>query len=624
MIAWNRSLWKLPYTRIAAALLAVGVLTLILWGRPVKSEREVDKRMSAGKKVALRHLVPAMEWKALCLNTGIALLLLGLAPLASRPLSRPGESPPLAKLTRGQWAALLAASGIFLAHGIPRLSQSLWGDEEYLVGHFIADQVEQTPTGLVITPAPWMHTLWDAWRPTNHFGYTWVARCFHDTFFTRPTGPKDGFYSEVLVRLPVLLAGLASIWALAWCLRLWGYARALPWVVLAYAGHAWLVRFGVDARGYGFTLLLVFLALDWLALAVRTGAWRWWLLLGFTQFYLLWSYLGTLHAVLTICVSSLIGLWLTWSGPDRWVVASRWLVANLMTTILCLIAFMPVVPPYLKFAEQKALVGDLDLPWMKDLTSYLLCGAPWNPWASGNPLHHSLSQSALHLPAQAAAALALSLALYGAWRLLRDRQGRCLLVFLLGGLALLLLQLKLSHTKPYHWYTIPSLPALLFLWAVALHRLPDRLGKIAGVALVGCVHLFGWQQTQLLKTHPIEANRDSVALTRQVTNPRHPDYGRGVITAYSLMNTGSYDPGGVEFETADELKALMQRADAEGKPLWVNFGFRLLYNDICPDIIGILDNQTWFERIAQFPGQLVSTSREVVRYRAGSYRPTNP
>lgn len=612
-----------PYFVITAAVLIALVITYRNVPRPIKAEREADARQAEARYTPMKWMVPAWMWRGLRVDIGVAALLVSLTPLATRRLSTaraPDTRPRAAKMRGLEWMGMTAAVSIFVSAGVPRLGHSLWGDEEYAAGKFVADRVEMSPEGkAIVTPVPWTDTLWNYWRPTNHVGFTVIARLCHDAFFSRPTGPRDPFMSESLIRLPVLLAGIASILVLVWTCRVWGWGSMAVPVALAYAGHAWLVRFGVDARGYGFVVLLVLLLSGILGRALQTAHWRWWIGFGIAQFYLLWTYPGAIHVPVMMNAAA---AWMLWTGEhrdDRIPTFTRWFVANLITVFLVVGIMAPLLVPFLAFLKINRLAGDLDFAWFQDAAAYSVCGAPWLPWSSSNPLCTSLRDNGLPaLIDLSILCVAWAVALYGAWSIWQDKARRGLLWFLIGGPLLLLAHLIASHTRPYHWYLIPFLPALLMLWAAAAERLwsqKQRLAILTMIVLVAGIHAMAWPQSRLLVHYPIEANRESVALTREVTNPRHPDYNSKEITACCVMTAGSYDPGAVTFQTVEELHKLMARADHEHRQLTVNFGFRDFYKTEKPDILAMLDNHELFEPVETFPGLFFSTTREVVRYR---------
>lgn len=611
------------YFRLSALLFLALLTTLLSVQRPVKMEmRILERQQTLGKTAPTHWLVPVWLWRGLAVNTGLAALLVALTPLAARPVRsslshQAARGEPFTrreKLVIGSSILLLAASTA------PRLGHSLWGDEEYAMKTYIAPILKQQDDGTwTFETRPWLTTLWEYARPTNHIGFTVPARLCHDLFFRPSGGPTDPWFSESLMRLPSFLAGLAAILTIVWCCRVWGWRRSAAWIALAYAGHAWLVRFGCDGRGYGIVVMLLPLLLGSLGRATQTGLWRWWLLFAFTQFYLIWTYPGAVHFPVAI---NLTALWLLWRGvkKDRLTQSARWLAASLLSAMLVIGLMAPCLPPFLAFMKHNQLQGSLDLAWFQNAAAYLFCGAPWHAWDTANPLCANLARGPL--PAAWAAAwigLGAGFAALGAWNLARDADRRPLLVFLLGGPLLLLAHIILGGTRPYHWYLIPALPNLFLLWAAAWHGTSTAKGVrralpfTLGLLTIAGVHVLALPTARLLTRHPIEACRESVALTRAVTNPRHPDFNRDVITASPGMNTEAYDPAGIRFSTADELRSLIDRARHEGKPLYLNFGFRSLLQSAQPDIFALIDDPALFEPVQILPGQFITATREVIR-----------
>jgi hypothetical protein len=610
-----------PYVMSTVGVFFVLLITLLVVDRPVKSERELANRLAEGKKASLKHHVPVWLWRGLCVNVGLSGVLICLAPLAMRRVSRPALGGVEHRLTKLEWGVVTVAAGVFLVSGLPRLSHSLWGDEENLMQNCIADQLKLNSDGsVVIQPVAWIETIWNYDRPTNHIGYSVVARLFHEALYSRGSGPNDPFFSEWAVRLPVLLSAVGWFLALAWCCQVWGWARGAAPAAMALAGHAWMIRFGVDARGYGFVVLLVFLLVALLGRAVQTGSWRWWIGYGLAQFYLLWVHPGAIHAPVMMNVAALVMIARDSDKSARVALLGRWLVANVGTAMLVIGLMAPILTPFIAFLKRHALAGSLDLAWFQDAAGYLLVGVPWFSWGAGNVFSTSLRDSAL-LPGWGMmvvlGALA-ALALWGTSQLIRHRSSAPLVLFMIGGPALMILHAVVGETRPYQWYLLPFFPALCLLWAVGLSSCKQRTCGIMVLLLALGVHASAWNQSRLLVQAPIEAIRESVALTRAVSNPRHPDYNRGVMTAVGIMNPGSYDPGALRFKSVEDLRGFMSQADEKKVPLFVNFGFRGLYAIELPEVLRLLDDRRLFEPVAVLPGQFVSTTREVVRYRGAS------
>ncbi len=614
------------YFRLSAALLLVLLAALLVVERPVKMEKRIaERQQTLGKDAPTHWLIPVWLWRGLAVNAGLAALLVALTPLAARAV-RPAASPALPEdspLTRREKMLLAAAVVLLAASTAPRLGHSLWGDEEYAMKAYIAPKTVQQDNGAwSLEPRPWSTTVWDYQRPTNHIGFTVLARLCHDAFFTPGDGPADPWFSETLMRLPSFLAGLAAILTLVWCCRVWGLRRGVAWIALGYAGHAWLVRFGCDARGYGLIVMLIPVLLGTLRRAAQTGLWRWWLGFGFTQFYLFWTYPGVIHL---LAATNALALWLLWrqAPENRMPQAARWLAASLLTAVLVIGLMAPCLPPFLAFLKNNQLHGTLDPSWFRDAAAALFCGALWHPWDSANPLCASLAVRSPMPAALAAGWIALGglAAALGAWRLWRDAERRPLLVFLLGGPLLLLTHLLIGGTRPYQWYLIVFLPNLFLLWAAAWGQAAGAVRRFSPssalvLAALAGVHILALPTARLLTRFPIEACRESAALTRAVTNPRHTGYGQDTLTASPGMNTEAYDPAGIRFNSAGELRALIERTHRENKPLFLNFGYRPLLEKAQPEIFALINDPALFEPVHTFPGQFFTATREVLRLRA--------
>jgi hypothetical protein len=121
-------------------------------------------------------------------------------------------------------------------------------------------------------------------------------------------------------------------------------------------------------------------------------------------------------------------------------------------------------------------------------------------------------------------------------------------------------------------------------------------------------------QGRNLTAHPIEANRESIALIRRVTNPRHADYGKDAITAGFTFFTEAYDPAMLRFQTAAELRALMAKSDAEQRPLYINFSNRIFCAAFFPELFKIFEDKACFERTHLLYGLFENSTREIYKH----------
>ena len=622
-----------PCFRISAGVFLLLVIALIAVDRPVKEEKHIAHRRAEGQTVPLHSYVMVWSWYGLWVNAGLAGVLMALSPLAGRRTTWRDDRRDH-RLTGWEWAGIgLLAAGAAISNA-PRLGQSLWGDEEFTMKRLIAQEVKRLDDGTFrIEPHSWMTAFWSYRKTTNHIGYTVTAKAFHDAFFKPGAGPDDPFFSETLVRLPVYLAGLGSIFALAWMALVWGFRGGALVAVLAYVSHAWFVRFGVDARGYGFVLLLVPLLAGSLGRAVQTGRWRWWLTFGFTEFLLIWTFFGSVYVLVCVNLAGAAMAWLLPLGkPERVTLLARWAVANVMAVMLLVALMAPCIPQLFEFMSTKPLQGTLDVAWFTDGLCYLACGVPWHEWDAANPLCASLMEGPVSrtMTLSLLGLLAFGF-IFGCVMLALDARKRWLLLPVLGAPLMMIAHQSASGIRPYHWYLVPFLPGVMLAWAAAggawwrwFQKSPrpamSWTAQASLLSLLGLIlsHRLSADERALLRAHPIEPCRESVALTRTITNPRHPDYDKDVITSGFSFYTEGYDEGLHRFATVEELTALALRADAEKKRFFVNFGFPAMTRGANPGIMKIIDDPRFFERKAVLHGMFYTTTREVFEYKPGS------
>lgn len=623
------------YFCITASVLLALIVTFLCVDRPVKAEKKIADRIAAGKTVPVTWYVTPWLWKGLIANIGLATLLVALTPLARRKLSDQWkEEASPRSLVKWEKIILVGIIGIAAVQNAPRLSHSLWGDEEYTGRRLIADELERDENGkLTIEKQSWLTTFWSFRKPTNHIGYTVVARAVHETFFQPKLGPTDPWFSETLIRLPVYVAGLLSILSLVWACRVWGFANGAVMLAFGYILHPWFVRFGVDARGYGFVLMYLPLMIALLGRALQTGRWSFWILLGLAQFHAFWTYFGLIYFLVTFHLAAVLMMWTAkgWSREDRTVMFTRWFVANLMSVMLIVGIEAPCLPQFFEFMSQKVLAGEMDKTWFLDAVAYVISGVPWYPWDPANPLCNAWTHPvgrhlSFYIGGAILVASVVGAIVMGTRAFWSHERRRWLLLIIFGAPLLMLVHQAHSHIRPYHWYLIPYIPGFCMIAAAMISELAPfdgnsevtqryrLLASFVVFPILG-IQLAGAQERRLLTQHPIEPCRESVALTRQITNPRHPDYDKHVITVAFAFTSEAYDPGQIKIAKGDELRALMARADKEGKQLFVNFGHKAWAVMYFPDIVAIIDDPALFEHTATLPGLFLASTREVYRYK---------
>jgi hypothetical protein len=602
-----------PLLLLSLALCFAMGLAWLNWGGQAKAERRLEERIASGKAVPWHFYAPVYQWRGLCLSLPVAALLVGACFMGRRRHSLP-DVEPMKALSHVQ-RAVLAGSMIWVAwSGWQRADQSVWGDEDYTIKTYIVDQVEQDPNGQLLFEKPsWANAVWNYKRPNNHVGFTVLAKAAHDLLYQPELDPGQGLFSERMVRLPALLAVVLSLPALLWLLRVWGWGQGAILALIFVALHPWTLRYSSEARGYGLLLLLVPLSLASATRAAQQGRWRWWLALAAVEFYMLWTWVSAVYLLLPLNAALPWLLWQRHKGDARAAQLGRWLASGLVVTLLICLLMAPLLPQlsdYMRSAV-KGLDGPVDLAWFQDAASYLLCGTPWHSWQPG----HSLSISVKELPTMArvlgcaAQGALVVLAMRTLLSLLRREEMRPWLLVFLGAPAAMALHMASSGMRPYPWYLMLFMP----LFAVLLAGPRRSISGFWWLLLMGGMAWISQPQRQALASHPMEATRESVALTRRIMNPRHPDYQKQSITAGFTMFTEAYDPLLVRFQTAEELKALMQRAKAEGKELYINFSSRAFCRANYPALFQLFDHPQQFERVAELPGQFAAGHREVLR-----------
>lgn len=627
-----------------AVVFAVMLAVLVRWPHPVKEERGIAKKQAEAAEMKARgepvptsaypkveHYVAVWLRKGWAFNTMITGAMLLAAPWLGRRrtagLKFPVAPEPMTRGDRG-WTVIfcLAIMGFAAWENYPRLGLSMWGDEEFNASRFIVDEVTRKDDGAIeIKPRPWSTTLWSFRKTTNHLGFSALARLSHDTFFEKKTGPVDPWFSEALIRLPVYVAGLLFIPAMLWCGRVWGISMWFG-VIIAVL-HPWFVRFGVDGRAYGLVLLGVPVMLGLLGRALQTGKWRWWLLLGFAEFFVLWSYFGSIYLLVALNVAAL-GLIFTGTSdrPARWLLLSRWFVSGVFAKMLVIGMMAPCWPQLFEFLEQKPITGTLDWPWWRDSFSELFFGVSWeNPGDGKWPIAMRSVGGAPAMSGVYLWTIFAGMAVVGIERLARSVQRRWLLVVILGAPALMLAHMAHSSIKPYAWYLAPYLPGLLLLWSSIVKSSTGRSGPVPLRELAWRwlpVLVLAWLFDGLssgarliYRQHPIEPSRESVALYRAVTNPRNAGIDKDVISGGFVFYTEGYDPALRRFKDVAGLRALIDEADRTRRKLFINVGMiefarQYGFGEICR----ILDDPREFEHLATLPGLLPSTTREVYRW----------
>jgi len=594
--------------------------------KPWDFTEKISLREEEGKTTPVRwHAAIGLWWGALFnLCVSLFFLLAGPLVLRSAPLTRRGSVP----LTRGLRIGVFASAGIALAVSAflnaPRLHQSLWGDEAFLLEKTVVGEFrwEGDPAEPTFKSRPWTDTFFQYKTPNNHVLYSVAARLAHGPARIDPGDPKGAFFVEWKLRLPAFLAGLGALGALAWLLVSMGFPRAAmiaPWLL---ALHPWFVRYGSEARGYAFMLLFIPLLLITLLAALRDGRWRSWLLVGLVEFLLFASYLGSVYLLVVVNAVALLVVILDreLDGVQKRSQISRWFIASSLAGMAAVQMMLPLLPQLRLYMEQTAGTAKMGLDWVTDALSYMATGIPWRLWDVDNP--HSIAWSrggdAVHSLVVPGLVILVALALLGLVVGSRKGRGPAVRLFAFVWLlpvVLMFLHNAISGTYLYPWYFLLGLPGLVVVLSIGLGALGAKsriLGIAAPVLLLGLYALAVNPASHLLRTVSSEPRAESVASFRAVTNPFYPEQD-AVLSAGFHMENRAYDPLAYRIRTVSELQVLLDEARSSGRPLFIDMAQLGLAKEFHPEIVALLEDPAVFKQHAIFYGLAEQCTRRVYR-----------
>lgn len=649
--------FRLPPLRViiaVVAMLAVSAVCFEAADRAPKSkgtQRSIERAHAEGRIASWRQYSRVWMPRVARANGWAALAVAGLLPLAMRRREAAAGLPPQKEASDSpapsvssdlretaaaekRWRRLGWCGVTFIAlvaawSNAPRLTQSLWGDEEntmrwYVAGRYVSEQGKPPE----FFPAQWGDTFFHYRNPNNHVLYSITARLAHELFAKPAIGALDTYFSaEWPIRLPAFLAGIGAFFSLAWLGAALGWRRA-GWVAAALlALHPWMVRYGTEARGYAYLLAAMPVLIASLFYAVRTGRWRWWVLAAFMEFTLLYTWPLSLHAVAAANLSAVLALWWKSGLPVREKAAQslRWLITGLVAGMAFFQVFIPQILQFKAYLARDRAAGSITDGSGLDALTALFTGREWRDDDPSNPLLTPWAREWAQHPwlAGLVAAFMLLLLAAGLRRAWQENGGalRPWLIALLLPAPLVLAHCAVGKNLLLSWYLMPALPGLLLVLAAGVEALATRLSPkpwAQAAAMAAACALFalpGAPRRETLRQHDIEPNRAAALLVQPVLNPRHPDYQKHAITGCFLMQISAYDPGLRVFDTPEEMDALIAETEATGRDFYVAFGHMSFAREALPAIIARLENPEEFEHIATLHGLESYTTRHVYRHR---------
>jgi hypothetical protein len=173
-----------------------------------------------------------------------------------------------------------------------------------------------------------------------------------------------------------------------------------------------------------------------------------------------------------------------------------------------------------------------------------------------------------------------------------------------------------------HWSLLFALPSCAVLLAAGLCRLAAALpcaGWTRAVLMLGWLGVFAaftQPARSALRAGSLQPMRESVELTRPTLDPRAIE-NQEILTASIQRGPDYYDPNVVFVTEVEQLLEIMRRADAEGKPLYINWGRSGLARKRVPELVALVEREDLFEEVAVLYGFEPRGQRLVHRYRGG-------
>jgi len=572
----------------------------------------------------------ALWWSALAAAAICAALFAG-ARLWTAPLSGPRAAP--APAPRWLGPALLAA--LLLGAGVraPLAGSGLWWDEAWAVRRAIVGEHEPAPALDGPAPrfeaAPWARTLFAWEKPTNHLPQSIASRAALELWRAAVGAGPDRFDERVL-RLPAVAAALLSIPLLGLLVADWGYPRAGVAAALLLALHPWHVEDATGARGYALVALAAIACALFLGRALSTAAWRWWLSFAAAEVLLLWTHPFAVY--LAACFGAAALAQLAHAGRLR--EAPRLVAANAGAAALFLVLMGPglaQVPLWHDVHRTREgdtrEVGRVVSKLVRELWTRAAIGVPLSvpqtdPERTYPDLRVLRARSPVVRPVLFGALPAL--ALLGLAAVLR-RPGpqRSVALALLAAPPLAIAgSAALGHLGQrfharYLFFALALVPPLLAVGVdTAASRLagPRRAPRAAWAALALAVAGFAWlvfPATRNHAAHPYAGMREAVAFVAA-----RPGAAAALRAGVGLGGDTArvYDPGLLHVEDAAGLRALLERARRDGRPLYVLYGYAGRNRHRHPDVFALLDERRLFEPLGRFDAIAPEFVYRVLRY----------
>ena len=124
-------------------------------------------------------------------------------------------------------------------------------------------------------------------------------------------------------------------------------------------------------------------------------------------------------------------------------------------------------------------------------------------------------------------------------------------------------------------------------------------------------------QRRWLLDRSLQQIRESAQITRPVLDP-FAKANQDILTASFIGPPDPYDANIIVFRSVRELAEIIARADEQGKPLFINFGFLTTAQMRFRPILNLINDPAFFEKVAELQGFDPINDRYVYRYKPQS------
>lgn len=627
--AQRPSLWSRLSIRFGSGGLAVlAVLTLIfvaalhhaLEGR-TPWDKDIAKRVADGLSHRPKEYGIIGVWWGCVAAAGISgVLLLGARlwlPGGSIQPRRAPFTPPAPSL----FAILIAVIVMTAAAGlrVPRLTQSLWNDEEYAMRRFSHgswERVEPERGSAQLAEwrfkrVDWNATLFENKNGNNHLLSSLLNRWALDVWRFCTGEPREAF-SEAAVRMPSLIAGILTLALLVAI----GAELAWPWIGVGAAGllafHPWHIRYAVESKGYSLMLFFLCLSLLGLIRAFRTNKTAAWLCFAIGEAGFLLSFAGSLYAAAGINLIAVLELLFR----KEWRRLGPLIGFNLLAAIPVMVWTLPSVPQIMAYlARPDALRLGMDMDWLRDAFAHTMAGIHF---VLAEPeIHHGPSWIAEANRSRLFTVIVgwvvpglAGLGLLGA--LPRNSAARLAIVGPVLGGGIAYLHNWWQNNPMVVWYLIYLLVPLSLAAPLAIGRLLPHRERLHGAFVILVATLFAaaiWHAGIALVKFDRQPMKQTVALIRE----KVPEATTAVF-GVSDRQTMSYDQRVRVMETPADLDQAIASSVEEGRPLFVYFCGRTESEKRNPDLMKRVTDPAAFKHIADLPGLEAMFSYQVYQW----------